>query len=79
MEFEYAGIPIIAMLSALLEILKRNGYLRKETIPLVSIFLGILAGVFLFSNGDLKVGIVQGIWIGLAPMGLYEGIDSLRD
>ena len=35
--------------------------------------LGIGIGIALFAAGDLKAGIIQGIYIGLSAVGLYSG------
>lgn len=78
MEFEHGGIAIAPVLTAFLQVLKINGYVKKETIPLISILLGLMVGVFVFSDGDIATGVIRGLYIGLTPMGLYEGMDSLN-
>ena len=69
---EYAGIAIIPLLIGLLEIFKRAG-VNEKFIPAISVIAGIGAGLTLFANGDLKAGIIQGIYIGLSAVGLYSG------
>ena len=69
---EYAGIAIIPLLIGLLEMFKKVG-LKEKYIPIISVSLGIIIGIFLFSDGDLKVGLIQGIFIGLSAVGLYSG------
>lgn len=69
---EYAGIGIIPLLIGILEVLKRIG-LNEKFVPVISLLLGITIGLFLISNGDIKDGIVQGVYIGLSAVGLYSG------
>lgn len=72
MEMEFAGILIIPLIIGLLEVIKRVG-LNKKFIPVISLVFGIIAGIFLFSNGDISVGVVQGLYMGLSAVGLYSG------
>lgn len=69
---EYAGIAIIPLVIGLLEMFKKAG-LNEKYVPVVSVFLGLVAGLALFAGGDIKTGIVQGIYIGLSAVGLYSG------
>lgn len=69
---EYAGIAIIPLLIGILEVIKKLG-INKKYIPVISLLLGIGIGILLFADGDLKAGIVQGIYIGLSAVGLYSG------
>ncbi|MSU03199.1 hypothetical protein [Tissierella pigra] len=67
---EYGGIAIIPLLIGILEVFKKVG-LHERYIPVLSVVLGI--GIGLFGNGDMKTGLVQGIFIGLSAVGLYSG------
>jgi len=69
---EYAGIAIIPLLIGILQMLKKAG-VNEKYIPVISVIAGIGTGIALFSEGDLKSGIVQGIYIGLSAVGLYSG------
>jgi len=69
---EYAGIAIIPLLIGVLEVIKRLG-VNKKYIPIISLLLGIGTGILLFADGDLKAGIIKGIYIGLSAVGLYSG------
>lgn len=71
-ELTYVGIPVVALVIGILEIFKRTG-LNPKYIPLTSLILGIPTGVLLFSEGDLKKGVVIGVFIGLSSIGLYSG------
>ncbi|WMM23658.1 phage holin family protein [Tissierella sp. MB52-C2] len=69
---EYGGIAIIPLLIGILEVFKRVG-LKDKYIPVVSVVLGVVIGIGLFGDGDIKIGLVQGIFIGLSAVGLYSG------
>lgn len=69
---EYGGIAIIPLLIGILEVFKKLG-LKDKYIPVVSVVLGITIGIGLFGDGDIKIGLVQGIFIGLSAVGLYSG------
>ena len=69
---EYAGVAIIPLLIGILEIFKKLG-VNQKIIPVISLILGIGIGIALFAAGDLKTGIIQGVYIGLSAVGLYSG------
>lgn len=69
---EYAGIAIIPLLMGILEVFKKLGVSEKY-VPVMSLILGIGIGIALFAAGDMKTGVVQGIYIGLSAVGLYSG------
>lgn len=63
------GKPVII---GLVEIAKQTGFPKRYT-PLLALALGIAAGVFYVSPDDLATGILSGIVMGLASVGLYSG------
>lgn len=69
---EYAGIAIIPLLIGVLEMLKKAG-VNDKIVPVISVIAGIGIGIALFAAGDIKTGVVQGIYIGLSAVGLYSG------
>ena len=69
---EYAGIAIIPLLIGILEVFKKLG-VNQKIIPVISLILGIGIGIALFAAGDLKTGIIKGVYIGLSAVGLYSG------
>ena len=69
---EYAGIAIIPLLIGILEVFKKLG-VNQKIIPVISLILGIGIGIALFAGGDMKTGIIQGVYIGLSAVGLYSG------
>jgi hypothetical protein len=75
MDFEYAGLALIPIIIGLVEVMKKLGMPDKlAAIP--SLILGLAAGIFYISPGDVKTGIVTGIFMGLSASGLYSGVKS---
>lgn len=64
---------LLAAVMGLVEAAKRFGKLPNQFAPVLAIVLGIAAGVFYLSPGDLKQGILSGIVLGLTAVGLYSG------
>lgn len=62
---------IIAVIVALNELFKRSFNVPVKYLPLVSLVLGIVAGVF-YLDGDIKSKIFYGIIIGLSSAGLFD-------
>lgn len=66
----------IAVIIAVVELLKRSLDLPTKMAPLVSALLGLPVGI-LYLNVDLKTGIIYGLIIGLSAGGLYSGVKAL--
>lgn len=71
-EMEVYGVAIIPVIVGLIEAAKRGG-LPKRFSPVLALALGILAGVVYLDTESMKEGVLQGIAIGLASVGLYSG------
>lgn len=69
---EIYGVAIIPVIVGLIEVAKRAG-LPKRFSPILAIALGILAGIVYLESGSIKEGVLKGIAIGLASVGLYSG------
>ncbi|SDX44783.1 hypothetical protein SAMN05444487_11814 [Marininema mesophilum] len=67
---------LVSVIIGLVEMLKQVG-LPKRLSPLVSLTLGIVAGFFYLAPGELSVGILQGIIMGLSATGLYSGTKNM--
>jgi hypothetical protein len=76
MNMEYAGIALIPLVIGLSEAIKRIGF-NAKFIPVIDLILGLVAGIVFLSPGDLKAGIIQGIFIGLSASGLYSGTKNI--
>lgn len=68
---QYAGIPLVAVMVGLGQLLKYYGF-NSKYVPLANIIMGIVAGIVMFP-GDLLKAIITGIAIGLSATGLYSG------
>lgn len=69
---EVYGVALIPLIMGLVELLKWFG-LPKKLLPIVSIFLGLAAGIIYVSPQDIKGGILVGLMMGLSASGLYSG------
>ncbi|SFT04003.1 transposase [Marininema halotolerans] len=67
---------IIGVIIGLVELAKQSG-LPKRIAPIVSLALGIAAGIFYVYPSDLSMGILQGIVLGLTAGGFYSGAKSV--
>src|SRR5690554_7580483 len=63
---------LVGLIMALVEAAKRTG-MPARFAPLLALALGVVAGVFLVSPGDVVQGVVWGIAMGLVFVGLYSG------
>jgi len=63
---------LIPLILGVVEIIKGLG-VRKKFLPLISLVLGLLAGIFYVYPYDLKSGIIIGLMLGLSASGLYSG------
>ena len=75
---EYAGIALIPLVIGLAEVIKRIG-LNSKFVPLVNLILGLIAGIIFLNPGDIKAGIIQGLFIGLSASGLYSGVKNVKE
>jgi len=73
---EYAGIAIVPLIIGLSEVIKRIGF-NQKFIPVVNLILGLAAGIIFTSPDNIKVGIIQGIFIGLSASGLYSSTKNV--
>ena len=73
---EYAGIALIPLVIGVSEVIKKIGF-NQKFIPVVNLILGLAAGIFFLNPGDIKAGIIQGIFIGLSASGLYSGTKNI--
>lgn len=61
---------LIAITIALTELFKHLG-LNNKYLPLVSLAIGLVAGVF-YLDGPLKEQVLYGVLIGLSASGLFD-------
>lgn len=77
MDFTAYDVAIIPVITGLIQAFKNVG-LPKKFSPLVSLGLGILAGVFYIEPNDLLGGILTGLVAGLSASGLYNQAKTLK-
>lgn len=70
--YGFDDAAFVAVITGLVSLAKEAGFPSKWS-PLLSLLLGVLAGVFYVSPGDLLGGILNGTVLGLASVGLYSG------
>ena len=75
---EYAGIALIPLVIGLAEVIKKIG-LNSKFVPLANLILGLIAGIIFLNPGDIRAGIIQGLFIGLSASGLYSGIKNVKE
>lgn len=76
MIFEAYNISLIPIIVFLCEIGVKIG-LPKKLAPLVCLVLGVLAGVFYLSPGDIFKGILSGLLLASSCVGFYSGTKNV--
>ncbi len=71
MDFEYAGLAIVPIMIALIEVMKKLGMPDKFA-PIPSVIMGLAAGIIFIKPDDLKSGIITGLYMGLSACGLFS-------
>lgn len=66
----------VAIVIALAEVLKKLG-INSKYIPLFDLGLGLLSGLFVYSDLGIIQSIVVGLAIGLSACGLFSGVKNL--
>jgi hypothetical protein len=62
---------VIAVIIALNELFKRSLSVPAKYLPLLSLVLGVIAGL-VYLEGDVKTKVFYGIIVGLAASGLFD-------
>ncbi|NDI35669.1 hypothetical protein [Chengkuizengella sediminis] len=75
MDFQAYDIAIVPIILALVQLAKQLG-LGTKLQPVVSLALGIVAGIFYIAPDDPKQAILIGIVMGLAASGLWSGVKN---
>lgn len=74
MDITVYSVTLTAVVIGLIEVFKQCG-LPEKWCPIVSVILGMLAGV-IYASSSLEEGILVGIAIGLSACGLYSGVKN---
>lgn len=73
---EVYGVAIIPVVVGLVEVAKIGG-VPKRFAPLLALALGIVAGIVYLNPEYIKGGVLKGIAVGLASVGLYSGTRNI--
>lgn len=78
MDLSYQEILLVPLVMSISELLKMIG-INPKLIPIVNIILGLIGGLVYLNPYDLKLGILQGIIIGLTSSGLYSSVKNINE
>jgi len=78
MDIEVYGVFIVPLIIGLVEAAKRVGFPDKWS-PLLSVVLGLIAGLTILFPSDLGQGVIVGIALGLSATGLYSGTKNIHE
>jgi hypothetical protein len=73
MDYSIYGVALLPVVIGLLEIVKMFKVPTKY-IPLISLAIGILMGIFFIAPGEYPKAILLGVQLGLAAVGLHSGV-----
>ncbi len=76
MEFQAYDIALIPVVVALVGVISTLGVPPKY-LPIISIIIGLLIGVFYVSPGVPQQAILSGIVIGLSAIGAHSGVKNV--
>lgn len=62
---------IIAVVMAVTQLIKSLEFMTNKYLPVVSLLLGLLAGIF-YLDGNIQEQIMYGLMIGLSASGLFD-------
>lgn len=74
-EPEIMAIVVSAIIIGLVKLSETLG-VPKKFLPLVALVIGVILSVVYLGQGDIKKGILIGIWLGLGAVGLHSGIKN---
>lgn len=68
---EITDVLVIAVIVGLVELAKRLEWLKPKYLPLLSLVLGIAAGLIYF-EGPIQNKVIFGVILGLSAAGLFD-------
>ena len=74
LELSTAGVALIPVITALVQVAKQTGLPRKYS-PLLALGLGVAAGIVYIAPDDIATGVLIGLVMGMSAVGVYEGVD----
>ncbi len=75
---EYIGIALVPLIIGISEVIKRAG-INIKFIPICNLILGLAFGIGFVNPNDIRMGIIQGLFIGLSASGLYSGVKNVAE
>jgi lysylphosphatidylglycerol synthetase-like protein (DUF2156 family) len=63
---------VIAVVVALTQLIKKMNLIPIKFLPIVTIVLGLLAGIFYVEASTIQEKIMMGVMIGLSSSGLFD-------
>jgi hypothetical protein len=63
---------VIAVIMAFGQLIKQQNYMSNKYIPIVTMVLGIVAGLLYIPHGTVSEGVMNGIIAGLTSNGVYS-------
>ena len=79
LEVAWGGVAAVPLVIALVQMLKQVG-LPARFAGLSSILLGLAGGavfVPVANAADWRIGLIQGLWVGVGASGLYSSIKAV--
>lgn len=70
----------VGLIIGLAEIIKRQGWFKKEFIPIVDVVLGVLSGILVYGvmlGYGIGMGVIIGLAEGLSACGLFSGVKNV--
>lgn len=78
MTVEVQDAVLIPIIIGIVQLLKVTG-IQKRLLPISSLILGILAGIFYVNPQDIRSGILVGVMMGLSASGMYSGGKAIME
>ena len=78
MDFSYGDILLVPLIMAISEGLKIAKF-NDKYIPVVNVILGVIGGVVYLNPSDVKLGLLQGLVMGLTASGLYSSVKNVNE
>lgn len=78
MNIGYDNGVLVAIIVALSEFCKKVG-VNPKFIPIINLLLGVVGGIIYLNPADLKIGILEGLIMGLTAGGFYSSIKNVGE
>lgn len=72
------GVSCVGSIMAVVKLTQDLGFPKKYS-PILSVGMGLLAGVFLVDPGNWQQGLIDGLALGLSAIGVHSGVKNVRE